>query len=80
MHGNVGRASNRADSKRREQVLKLVRDNYSGEPQERFGPTLASEHLAADHGLEVPPPCGAGWAVAVNRIVRGGSRKGTSAS
>ena len=48
MHGNVGRASNRADHKRREQVLKLVRDNYSGEPQERFGPTLASEHLAAD--------------------------------
>ena len=54
VHGNVGRASNRADDKRREQVLDLVRKNYSGEPHERFGPTLASEHLAADHGLEVP--------------------------
>ncbi len=54
VHGNVGRASNRADDKRREQVLELVRKNYSGEPHERFGPTLASEHLAADHGLEVP--------------------------
>ena len=54
VHGNVGRASNRADDKRREQVLELVRQNYSGEPHERFGPTLASEHLAADHGLEVP--------------------------
>ncbi len=55
VHGNVGRASNRADDKRREQVLELVRENYSGEPHERFGPTLASEHLAADHSLEVPP-------------------------
>ena len=54
VHGNVGRASNRADDKRREQVLDLVRKNYSGEPHGRFGPTLASEHLAADHGLEVP--------------------------
>ena len=54
MHGNVGRASNRADQKRRQQVLELVRENYAGEGHERFGPTLASEHLAADHGLEVP--------------------------
>ena len=54
MHGNVGRASNRANDKRREQVLELVRENYCGEPHERFGPTLASEHLATDHGLEVP--------------------------
>ena len=53
MHGNVGRASNRAADKRREQILELVRKNYSGEPHERFGPTLASEHLAADHGLEL---------------------------
>ncbi len=54
VHGNVGRASNRADQKRRQQVLELVRENYAGEGHERFGPTLASEHLAADHGLEVP--------------------------
>ena len=54
VHGNVGRASNRADDKRREQVLELVHANYAGEGHERFGPTLASEHLAADQGLEVP--------------------------
>ncbi len=54
VHGNVGRASNRADDKRREQVLELVHANYAGEGHERCGPTLASEHLAADQGLEVP--------------------------
>jgi transposase len=54
VHGNVGRASNRVDDKRRERVLDLVRENYSGEPHERFGPTLASEHLEADHRIRVP--------------------------
>ena len=55
VHGNVGRVSNRATSPEvRKRVLQLVREIYSGEPHERFGPTLASEHLAADHGLEVP--------------------------
>ena len=53
VHGNVGRGSNRADPKRCEQILGLVRENYSGEPPERFGPTLASEHLVADDGLAV---------------------------
>lgn len=53
VHGNVGRVSNRADPKRREQILELVRENYSGEPHERLGPTLASEHLKTDHGLDV---------------------------
>ncbi len=33
----------------------MVRENYSGEPHERFAPTLASQHLAAAHRLEVPP-------------------------
>ena len=54
LHGNVGRASNRADEERREQILELVREHYSGEPGERFGPTLAAEHLAADHGIAGP--------------------------
>ena len=54
VHGNVGRSSNRADTERRERVLDLVRENYSGEPHERFGPTLASEHLEADHRIRVP--------------------------
>ena len=54
VHGNVGRVSNRADDQRRQRVLDLVGGNYSGEPRERFGPTLASEHLASDHHIEVP--------------------------
>jgi hypothetical protein len=64
VHGNVGRASNRADDKRREQVLELVREHYSGEPRERFGPTLAAEHLASDHGIEVARETLRGWMLA----------------
>src|SRR5438093_6448143 len=46
-HGNAGRASNRATAPRvRKQVLALVREKYSGAIAERFGPTLAAEHLA----------------------------------
>jgi transposase len=48
-HGNCGRVSNRAyPSKFRAAVLKQVKARY-----EDFGPTLASEHLASDDGLEV---------------------------
>ena len=43
VHGNVGRPSNRVDDERREQALRLIREHYSGEPGERFGPTLVSE-------------------------------------
>jgi transposase len=54
VHGHAGRASNRAKpEKLRKKVLELVRKHYSGGPGERFGPTLASEHLAEEHGLEV---------------------------
>jgi len=52
VHGNVGRASNRAKPKSlRRRVLALVRSKYGGEPGERFGPTLAAEHLAQDDGI-----------------------------
>ena len=53
-HGNAGRASNRAKPKQlRERVLELVRERYGGGEPNGFGPTLAAEHLAAEHGLEV---------------------------
>jgi transposase len=53
-HGNVGRESNRRKSKKfRERVLRLVGKKYSGEEGERFGPTLAAEHLASDDQVEV---------------------------
>jgi transposase len=53
-HGSAGRRSNRAKpEKLRRKVLKLVREKYSGAAGERFGPTLAAEHLSSEDGLEV---------------------------
>lgn len=53
-HGNAGRSSNRAKpAEFRQQVLTRVREKYSGSEEERFGPTLAAEHLAAEDGLEM---------------------------
>lgn len=53
-HGSAGRPSNRAiDRKRRERVLALVREKYSGGVEERFGPTLAAEHLASEDDVSV---------------------------
>jgi hypothetical protein len=34
-------------------VLALIREKYSGGVEERFGPTLAAEHLASEDGLAV---------------------------
>jgi transposase len=58
-HRSVGRPSNRRHpAPVRERVLALVRREYSGPaqpgPGQRFGPTLLAEHLAAEHGLEIP--------------------------
>src|SRR6185437_5412846 len=48
-HGNVGRVSNRAKPRSlRRRVLGLLRKKYGGEVGERFGPTLATEHLAEE--------------------------------
>ena len=53
-HRSAGRASNRAySSKFRQWVLDLVREKYGGPVGERFGPTLAAEHLDAEDGLGV---------------------------
>jgi transposase len=59
VHGNVGRVSNHARGREeRERVLDLVREHYGGAVDrgagQRFGPTLAAEHLWADHGIEIP--------------------------
>jgi transposase len=59
VHRNVGRTSNRARGREeRERALDLVREHYGGSvgrgPGQRFGPTLAAEHLWEDHGIEVP--------------------------
>ena len=53
-HGSAGRESNRKKPRKfRERVLRLVGKKYSGEEGERFGPTLAAEHLASDDHVEV---------------------------
>jgi transposase len=53
-HRSAGRRSNRATaSKIRKRALALVREKYSGAIDERFGPTLAAEHLASEDGVVV---------------------------
>ena len=62
VHGNVGRASNRAKPKQlRQRVLKLVREKYSGAVGQRFGPTLAVEHLEQEDGIELGVETLRGW-------------------
>jgi transposase len=53
-HRSAGRPSHHAhDSKFRRKVLQLVREKYGGPEGERFGPTLAAEHLASEDGLKI---------------------------
>jgi len=53
-HRSAGRASNRAKPKRlRDKVLRLIRQKYSGPAGDRFGPTLAAEHLASEDHIHV---------------------------
>src|SRR6266568_2925632 len=53
-HGNAGRPSNRSKPlKFRGRVLNLIKKKYSGSEEERFGPTLAAEHLAEEDGIGV---------------------------
>src|SRR5262250_35251 len=48
-HRGAGCASNRAyEPKFRRRVLALVREKYGGAIGERFGPTLAAEHLDSE--------------------------------
>ena len=51
-HRSAGRGSNRAKPEEfRRKVLQLIRKKYSETEQERFGPTLAAENLAAQQEL-----------------------------
>jgi transposase len=53
-HRSAGRASARAKPARfRRRVMKLVREKYGEGEGERFGPTLAAEHLASEDGLRM---------------------------
>ncbi len=65
VHGNVGRVSNRAKPRSlRRRVLSLLRKKYGGEVGERFGPTLAAEHLAEEDGIELGVETLRGWMLA----------------
>lgn len=64
-HRSVGRESGRSKPKKfRLKVLRLVRKKYSGEVGERFGPTLAAEHLGSEDGLEMHPETLRRWMLA----------------
>jgi transposase len=53
-HRSARRRSHRAyGEKFRRKVLGLVREKYGGRVEERFGPTLAAEHLASEDGQRV---------------------------
>lgn len=53
-HGNAGRESNRGKPKKlRRRVLSLIRRKYAGSEAERFGPTLAAEHLGEGDGIAI---------------------------
>ena len=65
VHGNTGRASNRAKPKSlRRRVVGLLRKKYGGEVGKRFGPTLAAEHLAEEDGIELGVETLRGWMLA----------------
>src|SRR5260370_31307754 len=75
-HRSAGRSSNRAKPKKfRQKVLQLIREKYSGTEQERFGPTLAAEHLADEDGLEVGEEKLRRWMLAEGLWSRKRSRK-----
>jgi hypothetical protein len=65
VHGNAGRSSNRAKPKKvRRKVIRLIRGKYSGVVGERFGPTLACEHLQSEDSIELSPTTVRRWMLA----------------
>lgn len=76
MHGNAGSRSNRAKPvKLRKKAMALVRAHYSGAPGERFGPTLASEHLVEEHNVRVDSETLRRWMLAEGLWTRERKRK-----
>jgi transposase-like protein len=75
-HGNAGRESNRGKPKKlRRRVLSLLRKKYSGAEDERFGPTLAAEHLAEEDGIAVDHETLRRWMLEANLWSRRRKRK-----
>src|SRR5215203_2172456 len=75
-HGNAGRMSNRATSARtRRRVLRLIQEKYGGAIHERFGPTLAAEHLASEDHLTVDHETLRRWMLAAGLWSRARKRR-----
>jgi len=75
-HGNAGQRSHRAKPARlRRQVLGLIRKKYSGAVGERFGPTLAAEHLESEDGLQIDAETLRRWMLAEGLWSRERKRK-----
>jgi hypothetical protein len=73
---SAGRESNRRKPKKfRERVLRLTGKKYSGAEGERFGPTLAAEHLGSDDGVEVNAQTLRRWMLAEGRWSRARKRR-----
>ena len=76
VHGNAGRRSHRAKpAQLRRRVLELVNSKYSGGIGERFGPTLAAEHLASEDGILVNAETLRRWMLAAGLWSRERKRK-----
>jgi transposase len=75
-HGSAGRASARAKpAKFRGRVLRLVREKYGEGEGERFGPTLAAEHLASEDGMKMDAETLRRWMLAEGLWKRRRKRK-----
>ena len=75
-HRSAGQQSNRAKPKKfRAEVMRLLRKKYSGGVGERFGPTLASEHLATEDKVEVNAETLRRWMLAEGLWSRARQRK-----
>src|ERR1700687_4579717 len=75
-HRSAGQISNRAKPEKfRGNVLRMIREKYSGTEQRRFGPTLAAEHLAEEDGLQVDGETLRRWMLAEGLWSRSRRRK-----
>lgn len=75
-HRSAGKSSNRAKPEKfRQNVLRRIREKYSGTEQTRFGPTLAAEHLAEEDGLQVDGETLRRWMLAEGLWSRSRRRK-----
>src|SRR6202166_1602586 len=75
-HRSAGGASARAKPARfRGRVMKLVREKYGEGEGERFGPTLAAEHLASEDGLRIDAETLRRWMLAEGLWSRRRKRK-----